>query len=134
MWTSAWRVSSVYSSTTRYRESQVWLAVYVHVYSHRSDICLGGVWTCAHTYSLIIAPHVYFFTCLICAVGLNRKIILTSKFSRSTLFKGWRKHRPQSEEVLACFRSVFLQLQLVSSPVFYHTPCVLSLLRFCCGG
>ena len=43
MWTSTWRVSSAYS-TTRYRESQVLLAVY----SHRFDIYLGGVWTCTH--------------------------------------------------------------------------------------
>ena len=108
MWTSAWRVPSV-QSTTRYQESQVWLVVY----SCRSDIYFGGVDSCAHL-SIDHCHTSFFFTCLIFVVGIDRKIFLTSKFSRSTVFKGWRKHRPQSEEVLAYFRSVFLQLQLVS--------------------
>ena len=43
MWTSAWRVSSAYS-TTRYQESQVLLAVY----SHRFDIYLVGCDLRAH--------------------------------------------------------------------------------------
>ena len=45
---------------------------------------LGWGWTCTHTYSLIIAAQV-FFACLIFAVGHDREIILTAKFSQSTV-------------------------------------------------
>ena len=83
---SAWRVSGVYSSTTRYRESQVLLAVYSCHFWHLPR----GVWTCAHTYPLIIATQVFFFMCLIFGVGHDREIILTAKFSRSTV--AWNFH------------------------------------------
>ena len=44
-----------------------------------------GVWTCAHTYPLIIAVQVFFLACLIFAVGHDCEIILTAKFARSTV-------------------------------------------------
>ena len=68
-------------STTRYRESQVLLAVY----SHRFDIYLGaggggGVDLRAHL-SIDHRRVSFCFACLIFAVGLNGKITLTAKFS-----------------------------------------------------
>ena len=48
------------------------------------------MWTCAQAYSLIIAA--LFFACLIFAVGLDREIILTAKFSRSTVYSPMLKY------------------------------------------
>ena len=77
MWTSAWRVSSAYS-TTRYRESQVLLAVY----SHRLDIYLVGCDLRAHLSIDHRCVSFFFFACLI-TVGYDHEIISTAKFSRS---------------------------------------------------
>ena len=61
-----------------------WLYMYMYIVIDQT-FASGGVWTCAHTYSLIIAAQV-FFACLIFAVGgHDREIILTAKFSRSTV-------------------------------------------------
>ena len=67
----------------RYWESQVSL----DVYSPRLDIYLGGC-RLARTFIHESSPRkffFFFFSCLIFMVGLNRKIILRAKFSRSTV-------------------------------------------------
>ena len=68
MWTSAWRVSSVQSTTTRYRESQVSLAVDIVV---DRTFTSWGVDLRVHTYSSL---RKFFVVC-----GLDREIILTAK-------------------------------------------------------
>jgi len=72
----------------------LWLLVYYQVSgkpgiaccSHQSDIYLGE---CGLARKLIhwSPPRNLFFACLIFAVGLDREIILTAKFSWSTVFK-----------------------------------------------
>ena len=74
------------------RLESLWLLVYYQVSgelgiarcSHRSDIYLGE---CGLARKLIhgSSPRNLFFACLIFAVGLDREIILTAKFSRSTV-------------------------------------------------
>ena len=74
------------------RLESLWLLVYYQVsgepgighYSHRSDIYLGE---CGLACKLIHWSSLrnLFFMCLIFAVGLDREIILTAKFSRSTV-------------------------------------------------
>ena len=56
------------------------MSLAVHVYSHHFGIYPWGVWTRAHTYSLIIAAC-KFFSRLIFTFGHDCKIILTAKFS-----------------------------------------------------
>jgi len=74
------------------RLESLWLLVYYQVSgelgiahcSHRSDIYLGE---CGLACKLIhwSSPRNLFFMCLIFAVGLDCEIILTAKFSRSTV-------------------------------------------------
>ena len=74
------------------RLESLWLLVYYQVSgepgiarcSHQSHIYLGE---CGLARKLIhrSSPSNLFFACLIFAVGLDREIILTAKFSRSTV-------------------------------------------------
>ena len=74
------------------RLESLWLLVYYQVSgepgiarcSHRSDIYLGD---CGFARKLIhwASPRNLFFACLIFVVGLDNEIILTAKFSRSTV-------------------------------------------------
>ena len=77
IWTSAWRVPGV-QSTTRYQESQGSLAVVVdQTFTSWSVDLRASLFTDNRCVIL-------FFACLIFAVDPDRKIILTVKFSRST--------------------------------------------------
>ena len=78
IWTSAWRVSGV-QSTTRYQESQGLLAVVVVRTFTSGSVDL---WASLFTDHRCV---ILFFVCLIFAIGLDCEIILTVKFSRSTV-------------------------------------------------
>jgi len=60
------------SCPCRYRESEVLLAIYSRLNIYLSACGLGLTLIC-------------WFVCLIFAVGVNRKIMLTAKFSQSML-------------------------------------------------
>ena len=92
------------------RLESMWLLVYYQVSgelgiarcSHRLDIYLGE---CGLARKLIhwSSPRNLFFACLIFAVGLDREIILTAKFSRSMwYFEAPKERRKSSKGFTSC--------------------------------
>ena len=74
--TTAWSVPSI-QSTTRYRESQVSLAIVVDQ-TFTSGVV--GLHTCAHLFIDHRCVTFFFFVCEIFPVGLDHEIVLTVKF------------------------------------------------------